>query len=50
MSKKKQPVPGIASRNSRYMRRHPKEEKIIPARAKNQQINEVFLDQRDKRH
>lgn len=44
MAKKIRSIPGRASRGSRYMRRHPEEEKIIPMYSKRKQIQEVFQD------
>ena len=44
MAKKVRNVPGRVNRGSRYMRRHPEEEKIIPKSSRDKQSQEVFRD------
>ena len=44
MVKKGKNVPGYVVRNSRYMRRHPEEERIIPKTNLKKQEQEIFKD------
>ncbi len=44
MAKKVRNVSGRVNRGSRYMRRHPEEEKIIPKSSRDKQSQEVFRD------
>ena len=44
MAKKIRNIPGKVNRGSRYMRRHPEEQKIIPRFSKDKQGQEVFRD------
>ncbi len=49
MPKRIKTIPGRAIRGSRYMRRHPEEEKIIPKSSKRKQEQESFLDEKSRR-
>lgn len=44
MVKKIRNIPGRVKQGSRYMRRHPEEEKIIPRSSRDKQGQEVFKD------
>lgn len=48
MSKRTKTIPGRAIRGSRYMRRHPEEEKIVPRSSKRKQEQESFLDEKNR--